>query len=402
MSLDLHATLIQLDAVAANLHAVQGKRKSQINQLTDMLIGTTEETLNEILDGSTSHMFFRPCEPTENPGSTHPSQTIPEDFRIVASDGSHIDIDRHLPIRCHLLNMGTCQITYGSSPSAELSSTPTLAADPAQLTISDPRMLTRFQTLTGDLLGVKRSLEEVRNLGELLKAQPDPLPTLGLLDGSLIFWQLANEAEFIKEHLLDHGVINVMDELMDLASGRLLAVAGYISLPNSREVVNTLRLLSCPFLPIGDCNRHCRETPAGQRPCDLSNDIADRDLFMNILKPNERSATFASLSPVVTERYREHRVCFFYLRTEQEIVRIEIPEWVAKWRDQIDLVHTLVVDQNRRGHGYPVALQEAHEQAVINGSDREEFKRMVEWLLQQHGLPVYTSEKQRSKQGRWV
>ena len=40
-------------------------------------------------------------------------------------DGSHIDVDHHLPLRCYLINLGGCAITYGDG--CQLFSEPTLA-----------------------------------------------------------------------------------------------------------------------------------------------------------------------------------------------------------------------------------------------------------------------------------
>ena len=42
-------------------------------------------------------------------------------------DGSHIDVDHHLPLRCHLINLGGCAITYGDGDGCQLFSEPTLA-----------------------------------------------------------------------------------------------------------------------------------------------------------------------------------------------------------------------------------------------------------------------------------
>ena len=60
------------------------------------------------------------------------------------------------------------------------------------------------------------------------------------------------------------------------------------------------------------------------------------------------------------------------------------------------------MEQCKKGQGYPVAISEAHEQAVISGSDRQRFKQMVEETLQRQGLPTYTSEKERSKSRPWL
>ena len=42
-------------------------------------------------------------------------RTFPPDWTALSVDGSHIDVDRHLPLRCHLINLGGCAITYGQN-----------------------------------------------------------------------------------------------------------------------------------------------------------------------------------------------------------------------------------------------------------------------------------------------
>ena len=54
------------------------------------------------------------------------------------------------------------------------------------------------------------------------------------------------------------------------------------------------------------------------------------------------------------------------------------------------------------GQGYPLALAEAHEQAVLSGGDREEFWRMVDIEMGGEGLGAARSAKASSKQRRWV
>jgi len=75
---------------------------------------------------------------------------------------------------------------------------------------------------------------------------------------------------------------------------------------------------------------------------------------------------------------------------------------VAADSSRLGLAHALVLDQCRRGQGYPVALSEAHEQAVVTGADSENFRRLLEtWLSDEH-LPTLTSAKSTSKRTRWV
>jgi len=75
---------------------------------------------------------------------------------------------------------------------------------------------------------------------------------------------------------------------------------------------------------------------------------------------------------------------------------------VAKDESLLNLTHSLVLDQCRRGQGYPVALAEAHEQAVVTGVDRETFWQLVESSLVDEHLPTPTSAKSQSKRTRWV
>ena len=61
----------------------------------------------------------------------------------------------------------------------------------------------------------------------------------------------------------------------------------------------------------------------------------------------------------------------------------------------------MLVQQCQLGFGYPVAISEAHEQAVITGHDREEFRRLTLMLLEQRGLPTPESAKATSKRRPW-
>jgi NurA-like 5'-3' nuclease len=135
--------------------------------------------------------------------------------------------------------------------------------------------------------------------------------------------------------------------------------------------------------------------------CDVLSGVNDRMLFDEWLNTGERSALFINPSSIL-KRYGQHQVYFFYLRVEDEIARVEIPEWIAMRPDLLELTHALVLDQCQRGQGYPVALSESHEQAVVTGVDRELFWGMVEEALVEEKLPDQVSSKSRSKRTRWV
>ena len=85
-----------------------------------------------------------------------------------------------------------------------------------------------------------------------------------------------------------------------------------------------------------------------------------------------------------------------------EIARVEVPDWLVNDPELLALSHAMLVKQCELGMGYPVAISEAHEQAVITGHDREEFRRLTLMLLEQQGLPTPESAKATSKRRPWV
>jgi hypothetical protein len=102
------------------------------------------------------------------------------------------------------------------------------------------------------------------------------------------------------------------------------------------------------------------------------------------------------------DEYGEHRVHFWYVNVGQELARVEMPEWAALSTETVGFAHAAVLAQAEKGHGYPVALSEAHEQAVVTGRDRENFATLLGEAMAAQKLPVTTSEKARSKRARFV
>ena len=334
----------------------------------------------------------------------HPCPALPPAYAALAVDGSHIDVDRHLAAQCYLINLGKVHIRYGERPAADLGSEPRLYTQDEDMHLRDPGS-GRTQPLEGSLLGALRAVEELRALAALAEQSPADTPTLALIDGSLILWGLGGQAyqDFVRKALIEDMFLPALDDLRSMARSRPLALAAYVSLPRSADVVNALRLDNrrCPY-ETANCDAHCGALIAGQRPCDTVAGVTDRDVFESLLGAGERSDVFATTSSIVERSYGEHEVHFFYLNAGEEIARVEIPAWVAESPELLSLAHAAIVDQCGKGHGYPVAISEAHEQAVVTAGDREQFRAMVETALGANRLPVYTSLKDRSKRLKWL
>jgi hypothetical protein len=378
------------------------ERRQRLERALGILTGQTADPgeLEKKIAASLGRTTFLVARPVEGLDGRFPAPAAPAEFSVAASDGSQVDVDRHQSNRCCLVNTGGIVLDYGPHPDAVLNSLPRLYWSNEDLTIR-PATGGGERLIEGTLLAIKRDVEECRHLADLAAGLPPGQPALALLDGSLIKWTLAGKEypEFVVEELLDKGFLACLSRMRQLNRERPLPVASYISFPGSTDVVNALRLAVCPYDP-ADCDK-CKETPSGQRDCDVVAGIRDRDLFASLLAEGERSALFSSQSSVL-KRYGPHQVYFFYLRVDDEIARVEIPEWVARDGERLKLTHSLILDQCQRGHGYPVALAEAHEQAVITGADRENFQRLVELSLTEERLPQAASAKSRSKRTRWV
>jgi hypothetical protein len=325
---------------------------------------------------------------------------LPGEFTILATDGSHIAVDRHRSTRCYLINIGAVVLSYGSRPGATLASYPSLYSGDEELVIAPALARGREQPIEGTLLGIKRSVDECYHLARLALELPEESLNLALVDGSLILWGLEAYPEFVTEALLERGFLNYLAEVEKLnETGRKVALASYISFPRSTEVVNCLRVALCPHETI-DTDKLCGECTS--RECEAVAGTRDRELFTRLLRPGERSALFTSGSSIVEKHYGGQQVYFFYLRVDEEIARVEVPRWVALDEKLLGLVHSLTLDQCRRGQGYPVALSEAHEQAVVTSADKEAFWQLVESSLAEEHLSSLSSAKSQSKRTRWV
>ncbi len=404
MSLDLSKTAFQVDNMARHLKARTADRMSRLQRAREAVETFDPVELESTRLRSVGTLAWNVPSVDQGPGARHPQPPVPDDFRVVGVDGSHIDVDRNIAAQCYLINIGAAVITYGSDADARLFNAPRLYAGADELAIRDRRDPFRRAPIEGTVLGAKRTVDEMRALVDAVRELPEGLPTLALVDGSLLLIGLVGRGsnDFVARELIEEGLVPALEELRTMARTRPVVLAGYISLPRSSELVSALRLKLCPF-EVADCMGHCGDVAYGERPCDAGAlALMDRDLYGETLAPGERSAVFASSSSLVADYYQGHGLHFFYLNGGDEIARIEIPSWVADDRDSLDLAHALIADQCRRGLGYPTALMEAHEQAVVTGSDREYFVRLVEDALSAERVSVYSSHKSMSKRLRWL
>ena len=209
--------------------------------------------------------------------------------------------------------------------------------------------LTRSSLLGGELLENRDGLAALTNTWRTLlemrlaRVASERYPGgLVLLDNGLLPW-LSVSGKYGQWHLQEY-----LDNVSAILPG---LVAGIISGPQSRLLSRLIALV---------------EADTVEQGVDEKYGLLDILLMRYALEPGERSALFLHGSP---RNYvflsSSAGVYFFFLRVnDQEVVRIEIPTWVAKDSTLVDIVQASILADTRMT-GYSYVLSQAHQHAVI-------------------------------------
>ena len=354
-----------------------------------------EEVQPRLLGSKTSWLV---ADWKEAPDVTAQASVCPPQYSALATDGSQIVSDRHDIALCYLLNVSRIGLHYGDAARAELSSSAVLSPPEED---AEAEALGELTAIAGKRLGVRRQLAEFAALADMVSGLCPAGPAVALFDGSLILWTLESEPDAFRTEALEQ-----MHTHFDRIQESRVPLVGYISRPASRDVVNSLRVAHCPHTE-ANCDRHCpnraRPKPHFLAPdCAGTEGVRDADLFAEILCEGERSAVFGSNSNILGSYRPPHSVCFFYLHVGTEIARCEIPQWVASDPDLLTAVHMLCIDQTRKGFGYPVALAEAHEQAIVRNAEKDAFFLLLERMFITSGQKASQTQKNVSKRARRI
>jgi len=282
-------------------------------------------------------------------GAQTPIATQTEPYCVASVDGSQVFPDRHHGTMCSLINVGSVILSYGlARKGAELSNEPFVYTGTENKT-----------SLTGEeLITCRRQEHELKSaveLGVRLSKELDPHSSRFVFnDGSLIFWHLEAQ-DHVKRDLFLPRYLGYLQKLYELR----VPCVGYISLPHSRELVGLLRLATHDV--DGTLFAH----------------TLDSTIAGFFLEPYERTTVFESHASICAAYPMHLKPYFLYVHVRDEIARLELPAWVALDDRLVEMITKIVVDQVKKGYGYPVALAEAHEQAVVKGPDREIFYHLI-------------------------
>ena len=374
-------------------------------------------------------LAFTAAQPVEPLNTRMTLSAAPAAHTVIATDGSQISPSHHEIAYCYLINVGRVVLHYGQGCFPLLDSLPEVVYRPEDLYISrqwgisTEEWMGHRSTVTevvglaelgaavhaflqakGSELGTAALQEPILNtdtLGlpssDLPIAQPEPsadlaAPILAMVDGSLIYWFLEAFPAEARDCILP-PILAAWDRLRQLG----IPLVGYLSASRSSEGLNFLRLAACPF-PQPNCQQHC-DGQSEAAPCGRFMPLKDAVFWATELELGQRSPFWRS-SASILDLYGDQPIYFCYLNVGPEVARVELPEWVVADAEQCEMALRMVLTQVQKGYGYPVALAEAHNQAVVRGGDRTRFFALLEQEMIRAGLKnVGTSYKEARKRG---
>ena len=318
----------------------------------------------------------------------------PYNHSVFATDGSQISPSHHEIAYCYLINIGQVMLHYGQSLHPLLDSVPEVFYKQEDLYVSK-----QWGIRLEEWMGHKRTVSEAETLAEIACNWVLPpgdhrhIPNLALVDGSLIYWFLDSLPTEARDKILP-PILAACEKLKKTK----IPMLGYVSASRSTEGLNFLRLSNCEY-EHPNCVVNCGEL-TDKHPCQKIDSLRDSTFWAGQLQPGQRSPLYRSNLRILDLYDEAQRVYFCYVNVGAEIARIEVPQWVVEDGDLFEQSLAIVLAQVHKGYGYPVALAEAHNQAVVRGGDRVRFFTLLEQQLIKAGLRnVGTSYKEARKRG---
>jgi hypothetical protein len=424
--LDLTRLAQAMQGISQHLTTEVTASKQKLDRAQQMLtIAQTQQAeLVQKQQDWRERLLFTAAVPVEPLNTRVTLDVAPKNHTVIATDGSQISPSHHEIAYCYLINIGRVMLHYGQNLHPLLDSLPEVFYQPEDLYVSR-----QWGIRTEEWMGYRRTASEavaltelacewqgegemgsegVRERGETKRqrnkgtSEDSELripnsefriqePCLAMVDGSLIYWFL----EPLPAEARDRILVPILEAWEKLRLAQI-PLMGYLSSARSIEALNFLRLPACSH-PKPDCLSYCAQLE--RAPCQFFEPLRDTMLWASQLQPGERGPLWRS-SAQILDLYGGHRVYFCYVHVGTEIARIEVPAWVAENSTLFNQALSLMLAQVQKGYGYPVALAEAHNQAVVRGSDRARFFAFLEQYMIRSGLRnVGISSKEARKRG---
>lgn len=321
----------------------------------------------------------------EELASSHPLPDATPQATLIAADGSQSIADRHSPVQFCVINVGgiIMKPDSGETPSVEVES---------ELFFGDAIEENGLTTDGG--VALRRDLAERSVIERLSKDLSGNI--VSFTDGTLEIFRTKD----IDSPSMYRNTVDAYITVLSRLQGRGVVSAGYIDKPSSSLVVKLLELTQ---ITIPEEMEKLRNAPPLKY-------VTDRWLFgygnklFQLLPPGHRSAVFKIQSSSEKNYKGVLELHFFYLNVGTEghpwPVRVEIPRWVVDDRQQLDLLHAVLVSQCRMmgSKPYPYLLHRAHETAVVKNEEKYQIEQMLQQELRRNSEDVDEgSNKQSAK-----
>lgn len=416
MGINENQLVSQLQQRAERLRRVQQRRQNDLEKVVAFYKSLRQsDWLSAEELSAISQAGALPLEELNRPKKVQ--LPAPVSYLVVATDGSIIPPDRHGGMDfCYVLNVGEIALGYGERYTAHIESNTRLQL----LGVSEQagQEADRDSGYKSDnkqalLLDAEMAVEELR---VALKLATENQANAVLRDGPLTLW-----ASSILNNSQGKKLTNEYLALIGEFEQKNIPVVGYISNTRSDSVITALKVLAqkqyfAQLPETGPTTKNSRskrnsEPSAGYQamlpleddenseksPAQLYEGLLDADLFRQLLAPGEYSPAFRQSARHSKDTQLTEQIYFCYLRTEYELVKLEFSRQFLH-TPQLEEALAIVWRQMELGQGYPVALMEAHESAVLRTADRE----LLRVLLEDYGLIGQESQKGISKRLRGI
>ena len=382
MSLDLPELLPQVQQLSQSVQTQQSRRAEQLQAALaayrSLLELPPDELHHRLTQAGSRWTGARPSHDALDESFPPPPST--PGLYVIGADGSQIYPDRHAAAFFFLVNLAGICLQHGSESAPRTQTSTRLYFEPEQL---------RYESdlpVESAWVNLQRDLGEMSMLADLAEGALEG-HGLALLDNSLLLWMLL-QARGAGERELDRVLKAYLDAMRRLqASGA--ALAGIVDRPRSSNVL-ALAGLASP-------SAEGMETEETQRPPFPG--LTDLDLYLQLLPEGSRSPCFELVSPLNRDfSTAGQAVHFFYLHiANEQLLRVEVPDWVASDRALLDRVHAGLLREGQSTGGYPYVLVRAHELAVVTQAERSLVEEWIGRELSARGIPPARSRKSQAK-----
>lgn len=318
---------------------------------------------------------------------------VPARATLIAADGSQIYPSTHAAALYYLTNIGLFVYHHGGEDLPEQFTEP-------RLHYAETDMRDQYgQVITNDAVNARRNVLEMLSLARAAwECRDINAPLIAMRDGQLLFWvgkDVPDRERLEAEYL--GSLVSLYDVHADMQGhlGQPASLIGYVDRPSSTFIMSLLHLLDLDEMDVRAAHLKSNGELEG---------LPDQALLFRFLAPGQRTALLVQQSPQ-NKRYHDkgenYEIAFFYLNVgvpgDYKFARVEMPVWVARQPDRVNLIHALLYDQCQIMWRYPYALARADELAVVRGQERQQLEDMIKQSLLSNAQTVEESEKLSAK-----